>query len=165
LVEGKMMDSSPERASTQVSRVVKARREAAYNAFLDPACVAAWLPPNNMKGHVHFFNGHEGGTFRISLIYQSPEHPVGGKSSAHTDTFHGRFVELVPFAKIVEVVEFESHDPAFAGAMKITVRFTEVDGGTEITFLCQDIPTGIRPEDNEQGCKESLAKLAALIEE
>jgi len=31
-----------------------------------------------------------------------------------SDTFQGRFVELVPDAKIVEVVEFESQDPAFA---------------------------------------------------
>ena len=69
---------------------------------------------------------------------------------------------MVPYAKIVEVVEFESHAEAFAGEMRMTVSLA--DGGTEITILCEDLPKGIRPEGNEPGCKESLQKLAALLE-
>jgi uncharacterized protein YndB with AHSA1/START domain len=98
----------------------------------------------------------EGGKFRMSLTYQEPG-LLPGKTS-------GRFVELVPYAKIVEVVEFESHDEALAGEMRMTVSLADADGGTEITILCEDIPKGIRPEDNELGCKESLQKLAALLE-
>jgi Activator of Hsp90 ATPase homolog 1-like protein len=66
--------------------------------------------------------------------------------------------------KIVEVVEFESGDPAFAGEMRITVSFVDTDGGTEVTLLFEDIPKGISPEDNERGAKSSLEKLAALLE-
>lgn len=51
------------------------------------------------------------------LIYQDSKHPASGKTSEDTDTFQGRFVELVFKEKIVEVVEFESEDPAFAGEM------------------------------------------------
>jgi uncharacterized protein YndB with AHSA1/START domain len=152
------------RASTRVSRVVKAPREAVYDAFLDPESVAAWLAPNNMTGHVHVWDAREGGTFRMSLTYRDRGHSPHGKTSADTDTFQGRFVELVPYTKIVEVVEFESTDRAFAGEMTMTVSFTDVDGGTAVTFLCENIPEGIRPEDNEQGCRESLQKLAALLE-
>jgi hypothetical protein len=47
--------------------------------------------------------------------------------------------------------------------MKITTSFTDANEGTDITVLCEDIPEGIRPEDNEMGCKESLQKLAALL--
>jgi hypothetical protein len=75
-----------------------------------------------------------------------------------------KFVKLVPYSKIVEVAVFESEDPAFAGEMKITAALADVEGGTELTMVCEDIPTGIRPEDNEQGCRESLDKLAALLE-
>ena len=77
---------------------------------------------------------------------------------ATLNTFHGRFVELIPYEKIVEVVEFESDAPRFAGEMKITTSFADTDEGTEITVLCEDIPAGIRPEDNEMGCKSSLQK-------
>jgi len=100
----------------------------------------------------------------MSLTYQNPEHSLAGKTSEGTDTFQGRFVELVPDAKIVEVVEFESQDPSFAGEMRMTVSLADANGGTEITILCEDIPKGIRPEDNELGCKESLQKLAAFLE-
>ncbi len=126
--------------------------------------VAAWLSPDNMKGQMHAFDAREGGRFRMSLTYLDPEHSLGGKTTEDTDTFQGRFVELVPYEKIVEVVEFESEDPAFAGEMRMAVSLADADGGTEITILCEGIPIGIRPADNELGCKESLEKLATLLE-
>jgi uncharacterized protein YndB with AHSA1/START domain len=151
-----MTEPCAKRASTRVSRIIKAGRKAVYQAFLDPDSVATWLAPENMRGHVHTFDAREGGKFRMSLTYQEPG-LLPGKTS-------GRFVELVPYAKIVEVVEFESHDEALAGEMRMTVSLADADGGTEITILCEDIPKGIRPEDNELACKESLQKLAALLE-
>ena len=144
--------------------IIKAERKAVYHAFLDPNCVASWLAPNNMRGHVHALDARERGTFRMSLTYQNPEHSLAGKTSEDTGTFQGRFVELVPNAKIVEVVEFESQDPAFAGEMRMTVSLADANGGTELTILCEDIPKRTRPEDNELGCKESLQKLAAFLE-
>lgn len=67
--------------------------------------------------------------------------------------------------KIVEAIEFESRDPRFAGEMKITTSFRDADQGTEITVPCQDLPAGIRPEDNETGSRQALRKLAALVEQ
>jgi uncharacterized protein YndB with AHSA1/START domain len=159
-----MTEPSVKGASTRVSKIIKAPRKAIYQAFLDRDAVTAWLSPDNMRGPVHASDAREGDAFRISLTYQDPEHSPGGKTSEDTDTYQGRFVESVPYAKSVEVIEFESQDPAFAGEMRITVSLADTDGGTEITMLCQDIPKGIRLEDNELGCKESLQKLAALLE-
>jgi uncharacterized protein YndB with AHSA1/START domain len=138
-------------------------RKAVYQAFLDRDAVAAWLAPKGMKGRVHAFDARKGGSFRISLTYQGSNH-LPGKTSEDTDTSEVKFVKLVPYSKIVEVAVFESEDPAFAGEMKITAALADVEGGTELTMVCEDIPTGIRPEDNEQGCRESLDKLAALLE-
>jgi uncharacterized protein YndB with AHSA1/START domain len=150
--------------NTRVSKIVKAPRKTVYRTFLDRDAVASWLPPNNMTGHVHVFEPREGGRFQISLMYQDPKHSLAGKTSQHTDTVQGRFVELIPDKKIVEVVEFESQKPKFAGEMKIIVSLADAEGGTEITMLCENIPRGIRPEDNEMGCRESLQNLAALLE-
>ena len=55
-----------------------------------------------------------------------------GKTTAHTDTFHGRFVKLVTNEQVVEVVEFETTDPALRGEMTITYTLTDADGGTDI---------------------------------
>ena len=162
-----MAEPGSTRVSTEVTQLVRAQREAVYHAFLDRDAVAAWQHPDNMRLQVHSFDPREGGTFRISLAYQdvrdSPD-GKGGKSSNDTDTYHGRFERLIPFTTIVEVVEFETQQPEFAGEMRITVQLADADGGTEVTYRCEDIPPGIRPEDNEAGCCDSLKKLAALLE-
>jgi hypothetical protein len=38
------------------------------------------------------------------------------------------------------------------------------DGGTEVIIVFEHIRSGIRPEDNEAGCRSSLEKLARDIE-
>jgi uncharacterized protein YndB with AHSA1/START domain len=152
-----------ERTSTQVSKVINAPREAIYRTCLDSVAVAAWRSPENMKAHVHAFDAREGGRFRMSLTYLDPARSPGGKTSEDTDTFAGRFAELVPCERIVEVIEFESKDPRFDGEMTIITRFADTADGTEVTILCQDIPPGIRPEDNEIGCESSLRNLARLL--
>lgn len=47
-----------------------------------------------MTCHVHAFDARVGGKFQVSLTYDAPTGV--GKTTAHTDTYHGRFVELVP---------------------------------------------------------------------
>ncbi len=74
----------------------------------------------------------------MSLTYHNPEQSPGGKTSVATDTFQGTFVELVPDEKIVEIIEFESQDPGFAGEMKMTTSFIDTDEGTEVTVLCEE---------------------------
>jgi uncharacterized protein YndB with AHSA1/START domain len=100
----------------------------------------------------------------MSLTYQDPAQSPGGKTTEDTDTFQGRFAELVPDETIVWVVEFESPDPAFAGAMRVTFSLADAEGGTEVVVSCEDIPGGVRLEDNEMGCRSSLENLAALLE-
>src|SRR5450755_1387710 len=125
------------RASTQVSKIIKASRTAIYQACLDPDALASWRVPDNMKGQVHVFDAREGGTFRMSLTYMDRERSPGGKTSEGTDTFQGRFVELVPDEKIVELIEFESQDPRFAGVMKMTTSLADTAEGTEVTVRCE----------------------------
>lgn len=115
-----------------------------------------------MTSHVHTFEGREGGAFRISLTYDAPNEM--GKTTAHTDTYHGHFVELVPNERVVEVVEFETADPALRGEMTITITLTDADGGTEVLGVHDGLPPGVSTADNEVGWRSSLAKLAALVE-
>ncbi len=149
--------------STRVSTLVHAPRAAVYAAFLDAEAVATWLAPDTMRGHVEIFEPRAGGLMRMSLTYVDAN-AGRGKTSADTDTFEGRFVELVPDQKIVQVFEFESDQPEFAGAMTITWSLADAEGGTEVTSLCENIPPGIRLEDNETGSRQSLRKLAAFVE-
>jgi uncharacterized protein YndB with AHSA1/START domain len=149
--------------STIVSRVIDAPCEAVYRAFLDPAALVAWLPPGSMTGVVHAFDGREGGSFRMSLVYPEGDGNSRGKTSDSTDTFQGRFVQLIPHERIVWATEFESADPSFAGEMIVCTTLTPAGSGTAVTIVCENIPRGIRPEDNEAGCRSTLEKLAAFL--
>ena len=149
-------------SSTQVSRHVNAPRARVYSALVDAKAIATWMVPAGMTSQVHAFDGREGGTFRISLTYDAPTR--AGKTTAHTDTFHGRFVKLVPDERVVEVVEFETADPAMRGEMTITITLADANGGTEFHAVHDGLPPGLPPADNETGWRMSLEKLAALVE-
>jgi uncharacterized protein YndB with AHSA1/START domain len=149
-------------SSTGISRHVKAPRARVYSALVAADAIAKWKVPDGMTSHVHAFEGREGGTFRISLTYDAPT--AVGKTTAHTDTYHGRFVKLVPNERVVEVVEFETADPALRGEMTITITLADADGGTELLAVHDGLPPGLSPADNETGWRMALAKLAALVE-
>jgi uncharacterized protein YndB with AHSA1/START domain len=151
-------------ASTRNSRVIKASPEVLYHAFLDPEGLVVWLPPGEMTGKVHDFDARVGGGYRMSLYYPETERKFRGKTSDGEDRVNARFVELVPAKRIVQSVIFDSHDPAFAGEMNMVITFAVVDGGTDVVIACHNIPSGIRPEDNEAGCRSTLEKLAGYIE-
>ena len=148
-------------SSTRISRRVNAPRAIVYRALLDARAVATWMVPTGMTSHVHAFDAREGGSFRISLTYDAPSGT--GKTTAHTDTYHGRFVKLVK-NEVVEVVEFETTDPALRGEMTITISLADADGGTDVLAVHDGLPRGLPTADNEAGWRSSLAKLAALVD-
>src|SRR5215217_2758790 len=149
-------------SATRIRRRINAPRAVVYHALLDADAVATWMVPTGMTSHVHAFDPREGGAFRISLTYDAPTGT--GKTTAHTDTYHGRFVKLAPNEQVVEVIEFETEDPALQGEMTITFTLAEADGGTELVAVHDNLPPGLSNADNETGWKSSLAKLAALVE-
>lgn len=148
--------------STHLSQHVNAPRSAVYRALLDPRAIAKWRVPAGMGSQVHEFDAREGGWFRVSLTYDAPDR--SGKSAARTDTYHGRFVKLVPDAQVVEVFEFETADPALHGPMRMTTTLTDADGGTDVLIVHEDIPDAIPAGDNETGTRMALANLARLVE-
>jgi uncharacterized protein YndB with AHSA1/START domain len=111
---------------------------------------------------VHSFDAREGGSFRVSLTYDEPTGT--GKTTAHTDTYHGHFAKLVPDEQIIEIDEFETEDPALGGPMTITITLSDADGGTNLLAVHDGLPAGVSPEDNEIGWRMALAKLASLVE-
>ena len=148
--------------STQLTQFIKSPPAKVYQTLLDPQSLGKWKVPDGMQLEVHLFEPREGGHLSVSLTYEQPEH--SGKTSAHTDTYHGRFERLIENKQIIEIDEFETDDPSLQGEMKITISLKEVPGGTELTALHEGLPAGVAAEDNESGWRMSLGKLAALME-
>ena len=148
--------------STRVSCRVNAPRAAVYRMLVDADALARWRVPEGMSSEVHAFDAREGGAFRISLTYDLPTGT--GKSGSHTDTYHGRFLQLVPDERVVEEFEFETGDPALRGTMTMTTTLAEVAGGTEVVVLHEGIPDAVPADQNEEGTRMALAHLARLVE-
>ncbi len=149
--------------ATRITLYMDAPRSRVYRALLDPSAVMQWRVPEGMTSQVHTFEAREGGAIRVSLTYDAPDGM--GKTTAHTDTYQGRFVTLVPDELVVEVDEFETQDPALMGKMTITIRLSDAGGGTQLDALHEGLPPGVSPADNETGWRMALAKLVALVEE
>jgi uncharacterized protein YndB with AHSA1/START domain len=150
--------------STRNSKFIRAPPGALYRAFTDPEALAVWLAPGEMTGKIHSFDCRVGGGYQMSLFYPSSEKGSRGKTAEREDRFTARFVELTPLRRIVEAITFDSADPAFSGEMIMEVTLEAGDGGTEVIILFKNIPSGIRPEDNETGTRLSLEKLAQSVE-
>lgn len=149
--------------TSRVSGHVDAPRAAVYRALVSAEAIARWRVPTGMRAEVHAFDAREGGGFRVSLTYEAAD--ASGKSAAHTDTYHGHFARLVPDEQVVEVLAFETADPALGGTMTLTTTLTDAEGGgTDVLMVHEGLPDAVPAADNETGTRMALANLARLVE-
>ncbi|MBO9579679.1 MAG: SRPBCC domain-containing protein [Sphingobium sp.] len=147
----------------RASRFILATPHAIFRAFLDPESLVNWRPPAGMRAEIRGFNARPGGGYRMVLIYKAPD-ASAGKTAADRDIVNVRFADIEPETRIVEMVSFDSRDPAFAGTMKLTTTLRPVDDGTEVTFCAENVPPGIGEDEHRQGMESSLRNLANLLE-
>lgn len=139
--------------TVKLHRVLKTTPEKAYRAFLDPAAMCKWLPPNGFTGTVDHVDARVGGTYKMSFT---------NFGSGQSHSFGGEYLELVPGEKIVNTDRFD--DPNMPGQMVTTVTFKAVSVGTEINIVQEGIPAMIPAEACYLGWQESLNLLALLVE-
>ncbi|MGH2550286.1 MAG: SRPBCC domain-containing protein [Thermomicrobiales bacterium] len=151
-------------ASSRTSRIINASAEVIYHACIDPAALETWMAPGGMIAKVLAFDERLGGGYRMSLRYPDSEPTETGKSGEREDRYTARFEELTPPKRIVETITFDTTDAAFSGEMIMTITLEERSAGTEVTFLFEHLPPGVRPEDNDAGTRSSLEKLATYVE-
>jgi uncharacterized protein YndB with AHSA1/START domain len=147
----------------RASRVIAAPLERVYAALVDPDALIAWLPPEGMSGRFERFDARPGGSYRMVLTYADAS-GAPGKATADSDIVEGRFLDVVPGARVVQAVNFVSDDPAYAGTMTMTWEVTAVDAGARVEIRADDVPDGISAEDHAAGLASSLANLAAYLE-
>ncbi len=134
-------------------RVLKAKPEVVYRAFLEPDGVAKWLPPYGFTCQVEQLDARVGGRHRMSFRNF-------GNGQSHS--FGGEYLELVPAEKIRYSDCFD--DPNLPGDMQTTITLRAVSCGTELNVVQEGIPEVIPPEMCCLGWQESLEQLARLVE-
>jgi uncharacterized protein YndB with AHSA1/START domain len=141
-------------ASTiRLHRVLRAKPEGVYRAFLDPDAMAKWLPPHGFTGKVHHLDARVGGTYKMSFT---------NFTSGKSHSFGGAYLELVPNEKIRHTDQFD--DPNLPGEMQVTVTLKPVSVGTDVTIVQEGVPDVIPAEACYLGWQESLTLLAKLVE-
>lgn len=134
-------------------RVFTAPPERIYRAFLDPDAMAKFLPPHGFTGRVLEMDARVGGIYRMQFT---------NFSSGQTHAFGGKYLELVPFERIVNTDVFD--DPNLPGQMITTITLKAVSCGTELTAVQQGIPAMIPTEACYLGWQQTLQLLAQLVE-
>ena len=137
----------------RLHRVLHAKPERVYRAFLDPAAKCKWMPPNGFTGTIHHMDAKVGGTYRMSFT---------NFSSGNQHSFGGTFVELVPHERLRYTDRFD--DPNLPGQMQATITLKKVSVGTEISIVQEGVPAAIPPEACYLGWQESLVLLGKLVE-
>jgi uncharacterized protein YndB with AHSA1/START domain len=139
--------------TVRLHRVLRAKPERVYRAFLDPDAMAKWLPPNGFTGKVHQMDAKVGGSYKMSFTNFST-----GKSHS----FGGRYLELKPNELLRYTDKFD--DANLPGEMITTISLKQVFCGTELNVTQEGIPAVIPAEACYLGWQESLMLLAKLVE-
>jgi uncharacterized protein YndB with AHSA1/START domain len=133
-------------------RVIAARPEKIYRAFLEPDAIASWLPPYGFLCAVHVLEATVGGAHRMSFR---------NFTTGETHSFGGTYLELVPGERLVYTDRFDH--PGLPGEMTVVVNLKAVSVGTELTIEQSGIPDMIPPEACYLGWQDSLQKLEKLV--
>ena len=137
----------------RLHRVIAAKPEKVYRAFVEPDAIASWLPPYGFLCTVHALDAKVGGRHRMSFR---------NFTTGNSHAFGGSYLELVPGKRLVYTDTFD--DPNLPGEMKVTVELKAVSVGTEVNIEQQGVPDVIPPEACYLGWQDSLRKLAKLVE-
>ncbi len=137
----------------RLHRVLRAKAERVYRAFLDADAMVKWLPPNGFTGHIHHMDAKVGGAFKMSFR---------NFTSGNSHSFGGTYIELVPNELIRYTDTFD--DPNLPGEMQVTVTLKKVLFGTELNIVQEGLPDAIPIEACYLGWQESLVLLAKLVE-
>ena len=137
----------------RLHRVLRAKPERVYRAFIDASAMCKWLPPNGFTGEVHHLEAKVGGTYKMSFK---------NFSTQNSHSFGGEYLELVPNELIRHTDRFD--DPNMPGEMTTTITFKKVMVGTELNIVQDGVPGFIPPEACHLGWQESLTLLAQLVQ-
>src|SRR5437899_3786084 len=94
----------------KLHRVLRAKPERLYRAFLDADALAKWLPPNGFTCKVHQIDAKVGGTYKMSFT---------NFTTGHGHSFGGKYLELKPHELIRYTDSFD--DPQLPGEMQTTI--------------------------------------------
>jgi uncharacterized protein YndB with AHSA1/START domain len=139
--------------TVRLHRVLRAKPERVYRAFLEAEAMAKWLPPNGFTGKVHQLEAKVGGAYKMSFT---------NFTTGSSHSFGGTYLELTPHERIRYTNKFDGQN--LPGEMQTVIALKPVFCGTDLNITQEGIPAAIPAEACYLGWQESLTLLAKLVE-
>lgn len=139
--------------AVRLHRVLAAKPEKVYRAFIEPNAQAKWFPPNGFYCTVHYSDVKVGGMYKMSFTNFTT-----GKSQS----FGGEYIEIVPNKRLRITDRFD--DASLPGEMTMTVVFEESPVGTTLHIVQEGIPDQIPVDGCYLSWQQCLNNLANLVE-
>jgi len=134
----------------KITRTIKAAPAAVFAAWTQPVHMKHWSAPEGMEVAIAEVDLAAGGRFHIQM-----KNAEGGEHNAR-----GVYREIEKPSRIVYTWSWDEHPDA--GESLITVEFSAVEGGTEVTMVHSGLPTEELVKEHESGWTSCLNRLEKL---
>jgi len=131
-----------------VTKVINASREELFEAFNNPEIMSKWFyPEDDMSVEVN-------NTFHVGGGYTLKMHSKSGDLYTHV----GEYKEIIPLEKLVFTWNSD-----FVQNTVVTVTFSEMETGTEVTISHDLLPEGDMTENHRKGWNGCLNRLESTM--
>lgn len=134
----------------EVRRVIRADREAVFDAWVDEDLIREWWPPQGMENGPIATDPRVGGAFELGL---QPKDGSDGFAATGTYRAVDRPARL----------EFTWRWSTAPMETVVTVEFREVDGGTEVILTHTGFPNAEARDQHADGWTNCVERMQALL--
>lgn len=148
-----MSGETIEKTSLEIVRFINVRANRIYEAWTDPAQLKEWWGPEGVRTRNLTAEVQVGGKYRWDLTS-----PDGEEMSAI-----GEYLELIPGKKIVFTWKWEDDEAWDNRTSVVTIELFERDGGTELRFRHEQLPSEESRDRHNEGWNSLLDGLEQFV--
>lgn len=148
-----MTEKTAEKTSLEIIRFIKAAPERVYAAWTDPAQLKEWWGPEGVRTRNLTADVRVGGKYRWDLTS-----PDGEEMSAF-----GEYRKLIPGKKIVFTWKWDDDEVWQHRTSLVTVELSNRDGGTELRFKHEQLPSEESRDRHNEGWNSILDRLEKFL--
>jgi uncharacterized protein YndB with AHSA1/START domain len=148
-----MNNKTAQKTSLEIKRFINAAPDRVYAAWTDPAQLKEWWGPEGVRTRNLTADVRVGGKYRWDLTS-----PDGEEMSAF-----GEYRELIPGKKIVFTWKWDDDEVWQHRTSLVTVELSNRDGGTELRFKHEELPSEESRDRHNEGWNSILDRLEKFV--
>jgi uncharacterized protein YndB with AHSA1/START domain len=134
----------------RLSRIIAAKRERVFQAWITPALMQQWFCPGDMSVPLAEADPRVGGAYKVRMQ----------NSKGEVFTTVGVYREIIPNEKLVFTWGWEGPE---RHETLVTIELSDRDGGTELVLLHERFADQAAADHHGQGWRGCLENLATRI--